>query len=152
MGLSISTGRTGWLNTMARNTIRVERFKFSDVSTIGRLFLDQDLLCYTLEDCVRDHKIPGQTAIPEGTYELTTTFSNRFQRVMPLLMNVPNYEGVRIHCGNTDKDTEGCLLVGMRYGENVIYDSRKAYDLLFPEIQKRLAEGKLYISIMREVA
>jgi hypothetical protein len=130
------------------DTLCLERMVFTDESTIGELYIDGDFFCYTLEDTCRRNKVPGKTAIPAGHYEIIVTQSVRFNRPMPLLLDVPNYEGIRIHTGNTALDTDGCILVGLRQGENVIYDSRKTFDLLFPEIEKRLAKGKLYISII----
>src|SRR6478736_9414023 len=82
-------------------------------STPGKLYVDSIFECYTLEDVVRPAKIYGQTAIPAGTYKVIINMSNRFKRLLPLLLNVPDYEGVRIHPGNTDKDTDGCILPGV---------------------------------------
>lgn len=132
------------------DTFTLERMTFSEKSTIGELRIDGDLLCYTLEDTCRRNgeKIEGKTAIPAGKYEIVITESIRFKRPLPLLLEVPGFEGVRIHPGNTAEDTEGCILVGMKNGINVLYDSRKAFDLLFPEIQKRLQMGKLFIAIV----
>lgn len=86
--------------------------------TLGSLFLAGARFGYTCED--RDRKledepgakVKGQTAIPRGTYQLKATMSNRFKKVLPLLLNVPGFEGVRIHGGNTAEDTEGCPLLG----------------------------------------
>lgn len=81
--------------------IEVIRHTFTGRSTIGSLYIDKKFECYTLEDVVRTGpKVHGQTAIPEGTYEVQITFSPRFKRDLPLLLNVPNFEGVRIHTGN----------------------------------------------------
>lgn len=84
--------------------------------TIGKLFIDGSYFCDTLEDKVRDlpnePKVPGQTAIPSGRYTVIMDFSVRFQRIMPHIINVPYFTGIRIHGGNTDADTEGCPLVG----------------------------------------
>ena len=80
------------------------------------MYLDGRFGVLHLEDVVRQgEKVPGQTAIPEGIYTVQITFSNRFKRDLPLLLNVPNFEGIRIHPGNTDADTEGCILVGPCY-------------------------------------
>ena len=89
--------------------------------TIGDLRLGGHHICWTVEDPVREvpgepvaeWKIKGETAIPYGRYQIRRTFSNRFQRTMPQLMDVPGFEGIRIHSGNTPHDTEGCLLPGL---------------------------------------
>lgn len=93
--------------------LRVERRIFTDDVTIGELYVNDEFMCYTLEDAVRDTKIYGKTAIPKGTYKVIFNMSNRFKRRMPLLLNVPNYEGVRIHAGNTHVDTDGCIILGL---------------------------------------
>ena len=86
--------------------------------THGRLFkVDEngkrEFLCYTLEDAERPVKIKGETAIPTGTYTVIVTMSPRFKKELPLIMTVPNFSGVRFHGGNTEKDSEGCPLLGM---------------------------------------
>lgn len=132
------------------DTLILERKIFTEQSTIGELRIDGDFACYTLEDTCRAKgiKVPGKTAISPGRYEIAITDSIRFKRPLPLLLAVPDFEGVRIHAGNAAEDTEGCILLGTRKDVDVIYDSRKAFDLIFPEIQKRLTFGKLYISII----
>lgn len=115
---------------------------FTGKSTIGELTVDGELYCYTLEDVVRDTKIPGETAIPAGGYDVVITMSARFKKRMPLLLNVPGYEGVRIHCGNFAKDTEGCILVGLNRGEDSIMDSKLAYAGLFKKIDEALEKGE----------
>ena len=69
-------------------------------STSGALSIDGKFECFTLEDVVRAKKSAGQTAIPAGTYKVIINQSNRFKRLLPLLLNVPGFEGVRIHTGN----------------------------------------------------
>lgn len=84
--------------------------------TIGRLYVDGHYYCDTLEDTVRDlsreKKVAGQTAIPPGRYAVTVTRSPKFGRRLPRLLNVPGFEGILIHRGNSAADTSGCILVG----------------------------------------
>jgi hypothetical protein len=128
--------------------LRVERKTFTDQCTIGELSVDGQFECFTLEDKVRPFKIHGQTAIPAGTYEVTINFSNKFKKDLPELLNVPNFEGIRIHSGNTSADTEGCILVGKTKGENVVESSRDAFNALFPKIQVALQQGKVFIEVV----
>lgn len=114
----------------------LKRLHRTDVSTIGELYVDGVFECYTLEDIEREVKIKSETAIPKGKYKVMITMSNRFKRQMPLLLNVPNFSGVRIHAGNTNHDTEGCILVGQTRSKDFIGKSRKAFDNLFKKMQK----------------
>lgn len=126
--------------------LTLSRAQFEPGCTIGRLAIDGVLECYTLEDHVRPTGAPkvfGQTAIPAGTYGVIVTFSPHFQRDLPLLVNVPGFEGVRIHPGNTAADTEGCILVGMDRAADSIGRSRLAFEALFPKIVQALARGEL---------
>jgi hypothetical protein len=115
--------------------ITVKRLHKTDTSTIGELLIDGLFQCYTLEDTERPVKIKGETAIPKGTYKVIINESNRFKRLLPLLIDVPNFEGVRIHSGNSNHDTEGCILVGQSRNKNYIGQSRKAFDKLFKKMQ-----------------
>ena len=105
--------------------LTVYREIFSKESTIGQLYLNGKFLCYTLEDVARQEglKIYGETAIPQGTYKVIVNRSNRFQRDMPLLLEVPMFEGIRIHGGNTDQNTLGCVLVAHNKTIDKIYGS-----------------------------
>ena len=115
------------------------RIKQENAYTIGRLFVDGLFECYTLEDTVRSIKIPGETAIPAGKYKLIIDWSNRFKRNLPHILNVPGFEGIRIHSGNTAKDTEGCLLVGQTWaGGAAIGRSIAAFNTLLPKLQEAL--------------
>jgi hypothetical protein len=113
----------------------LKRIHKTDISTIGELYIDGVFQCYTLEDIERDVKIKSETAIPKGKYKVMITLSNRFKKYMPLLLNVPNFEGVRIHSGNTNHDTEGCILVGQTRSKDFIGQSRKAFDKLFKKLE-----------------
>ncbi|MCC2682362.1 MAG: hypothetical protein K0S36_1926 [Nitrosospira multiformis] len=127
--------------------LRVKRLEFSDDSTIGELSVDGEFECYTLEDKVRPVKIKGKTAIPAGQYEVVINFSQRFQKPLPLLLNVPNFEGVRIHPGNISANTEGCILVGDTKGVNFIGQSRVAFDRLFEKMKAAAETQKIFIEI-----
>jgi hypothetical protein len=130
--------------------LQVIRKEFTQQSTIGELSVDGKFECYTLEDMVRPVKVTGMTAIPAGDYEVVVTFSARFQRPMPLLLDVPGYDGVRIHTGNTDHDTEGCILVGQIKGKDMIQASRAAFEALFPKIQAAAQREKIFIHIIED--
>jgi hypothetical protein len=121
--------------------------------TAGKMYWNGELLCYTLEDPVREikgspveeWKIKGETAIPEGKYRVILTKSPRFKRILPEVLNVPGYTAVRIHAGNQTKDTDGCILVGMYDGndtDNWLGNSRKAEDLLVTKIQEAINTGE----------
>ncbi|HET8869131.1 MAG TPA: DUF5675 family protein [Aquabacterium sp.] len=116
--------------------MELKRVDLTPMRTIGVLFVDGTRECWTLEDTVRPDgiKIHGETAIPVGVYQLDVTMSPRFGRDLPLLINVANFTGVRIHPGNTAGDTEGCILVGVDRAANSILRSREAFDALFAKI------------------
>ena len=112
--------------------------------TLGKLFVDGEFDCYTVEDVVRPdgEKVPGKTAIPEGRYHVVVSRSPRFGRDLPLLENVPNFEGVRIHPGNTAEDTEGCIIPGRVRSATGVAQSRFAFDKIFAALQAELARGR----------
>ena len=115
--------------------IEVQRELGTSGYTAGTMLVDGEFECYTLEDQVRDEKVFGETAIPAGTYKVVISFSPHFKRDLPLLLNVPNYEGVRIHPGNTAADTEGCILVGVTRGIGSVGSSRIAFEALYSKIE-----------------
>ena len=102
--------------------IVLKRIALRDTYTIGKLYIDGKYICDTVEDKVRDinkngkfdegeKKVYGQTAIPYGTYEVKWTYSPRFKKYMPEILNVPSFSGIRIHSGNTAADSLGCIIV-----------------------------------------
>lgn len=135
--------------------LTLHRQPSADGATLGELLLDGRHECWTLEDVVRpagEPKVYGQTAIPAGRYRVIVTFSNRFQVLMPLLVAVPGFEGVRIHPGNTAADTDGCVLVGRTKGGNTVGSSRLAYDALFPRIVAGYSVGDVWIDVLDAAA
>lgn len=120
--------------------IKVKRFAFKETYTIGKLFINGEYYCDTLEDKVRPQgvKIFGETAIPAGVYDVTMSYSVRFKKYMPEIENVPNFQGIRIHSGNTDKDTHGCILVGKNTVIGKLTDSSVKFIPLMIQIEKAL--------------
>lgn len=125
---------------LTRNTM-------TDRSTIGDLFLDGKFQCYTLELTCRK-QVGVKNCIPAGKYEVQITYSTRFKRDMPLLLDVPGYEGIRIHTGNSESNTDGCILVGNSKTNDWVGESVAAFNDLYPKIEERLKLGKLYIEIV----
>lgn len=107
--------------------LQLKRIARRDTYTVGKLYVDGQYWCDTLEDRVRDlgkePKVPGRTAIPEGTYDVVVNISPKFKRLLPRLLRVPHFEGILIHRGNTDKDTAGCILVGENRAVGTVLNS-----------------------------
>lgn len=131
-----------------------------DIATLGKLDVD-GISVFTLEDDYDEKKEFGHTRIPQGTYEIKLKkhggfhkrYSERFKDIhkgMLHLQNVPNYDDILIHCGNTHEDTKGCILTGLKpYGNNAIAYSVKAYVKIYPYIASKLEEGeKVFIKII----
>jgi hypothetical protein len=135
---------------MSDFVLHLKRSIFTENSTISMASIEGVFQCYILEDTVREipgkpvseWKIHGKTAIPQGKYRIERTMSGRFGKVLPLLFNVPGYEGVRIHPGNKPEDTEGCLLPGLHKGENCVTESRDAFALLDEKIRAEIDAGE----------
>jgi hypothetical protein len=120
--------------------LTLNRIFLGSSATIGELLINDKHLCDTLEDRVRPEgeKVYGKTAIPEGTYEVKLTHSPRFKKILPEILNVPNFSGIRIHTGNSSKDTEGCILVGTWDGEKEdwVGSSKIAFDKLMSLLEE----------------
>ena len=125
--------------------LRLERLWPKAEYTVGRLYIDGELFCNTLEDRVADvnrngeldgteRKVPGKTAIPYGTYKIFYGWSPRFGRNLPRLLNVTAFDGILIHPGNTAEDSAGCILVGRNTEVGRLTQSRLYSD----ELNKRI--------------
>lgn len=126
----------------------LERDVLTDKFTLGKLSVNGKQLYFTCEDTVRAEKIKGETAIPAGNYNVVITYSNRFKKLMPLLENVPGFDGVRIHGGNTSANTEGCILVGANRTADGVRNCSGPLHLLQMDIQRELdAKRKVIITI-----
>jgi len=124
--------------------LKLVREIFTDNSTIGKLYNGDVFLCYTLEDMTREEgiKIPGRTSIPYGRYEIAITFSLTYNRKKPILLNVTMFEGIRKHSCIDDDYTEGCILVGLSKGKDMIWmvDWNEPYLKITPKIKAKLKQ------------
>ncbi|QOR58366.1 putative transpeptidase [uncultured phage cr118_1] len=130
-----------------------------DKYTISKLYIDGKYYCDTIEDTVRDlplecpytsrgqscrcnEKIYSETAIPAGTYKVIVTMSNKFGRELPLLVDVPHFLGIRIHRGNTSKDSSGCIIVGENKVKGTVINSTKYEIDITKKIKEAIANGE----------
>lgn len=130
--------------------------------TISKLYINESFFCHVLEDKNREkngdgftnqfglRKIKGKTAIPGGVYFLEFTMSSRFKKMLPILIDVPWFSGIRIHSGNTELDTDGCLILGNNLVKGKVLFSRltcSAFNLI---IKKTIKNGEMItIEIIR---
>ena len=122
--------------------ITLRRIAFKPKYTIGKLYIDGNYVCDTIEDTdrnlddsmiedeIKKKKVYGETAIPYGTYPVRITYSNKFKKMLPLVENVKGFSGIRIHSGNTEKDSLGCIIVGKNKKVGMVLDSRVTMDKL----------------------
>ena len=138
--------------------LTLKRIALRPTYTIGKLYINDKYFCDTLEDTVRDlnkngkfdngeRKIKGETAIPYGTYEIKWTYSPRFKKYTPQLMEVPSFDGIRIHAGNSSSSTEGCLLLGENKKVGMVLNSRATIDKFYPIIKEACSKEKVTIEI-----
>ncbi len=117
---------------------------YSDTThTKGEILVNGKFLCYTLEDAIRAKKIKHETCIDPGTYVIVLTLSQRFKTILPLLQNVPNFEGIRIHAGNTKEDTSGCILVGNFFKDDEIHQSKLAMAKVLKVISEAIKQKEI---------
>ena len=121
--------------------------------TLGQFYIDGDHFAYTCEDKDRHlelggEKVPKETAIPRGRYRLTLSMSQRFCRIMPEVVGVPHFSGVRVHGGNTAADTEGCPLIGADLTPNGVHNCRDVVDNLIRRIKAEESVGNMvYLTV-----
>ena len=143
--------------------INVERISSDTNSTISTISVDHNFVCFGLEDEFREEKVSAETRIPEGTYQVglrtvggfhkrySTKFPD-FHKGMLQILDVPEFEHILIHIGNTEKDTAGCLLTGMiadaNKGSMKVTQSTKAYELLYKSVIDAALEDELSIQIL----
>jgi len=121
--------------------LRVIREPSTAAATLGILLIDGVFACWTLEDVVRDVKIPGETAIPAGRYDVRLSLSQRFQKVLPEVLAVPGFTGIRIHAGNTQADTHGCVLVGRVRAYDRVEESKLALMNVMEHLRRATTAG-----------
>lgn len=107
----------------------LKREILTDTYTEGKLYINGEYFCDTIEDKVRvlnnkEDKVYGKTAIPYGEYIVKLTYSNKMKRILPILLDVPYFTGIRIHSGNTAEDSLGCILVGVKLKDGYIIKSK----------------------------
>lgn len=139
--------------------LKLIRISSQKDSTNGILLIDDKFVCYTLEDEERANKIYAETAIPRGTYKIKFRteggFHNKYKskfsdihKGMLELQDVPNFQYILIHVGNTDEDTAGCILVGDTQENNYtkkdgfVGSSTLAYRRIYPVIAKAVESGE----------
>jgi hypothetical protein len=117
--------------------LTINRTDFTEISSIGDFSINGEKFCFSLEDKYRADgvKVYGRTAIPCGVYEVVIDYSNRFKRLMPHILGVPGFEGIRIHKGNTAEDTEGCILLGRVKGIDWVGESKAVFDAFFSQLK-----------------
>lgn len=129
--------------------------------TIGQLFAGGRMICNTIEDCdrglnqhmteaeIKRIKVQNETAIPVGTYKLTVSMSPKFGRKLIEVLNVPGYLGIRVHKGNTAKDSAGCILPGNNTEKGKVTNSTKYEELLTSMVESAISNGEeAYLTII----
>ena len=143
--------------------IELKRHLLSDTATLGDVYVDGVFVCHSLEDVVRlddpstpqdeGEKVWGKTAIPAGVYRVIINMSPKFKKLLPRLLDVPGFDGILIHKGNTAEDTHGCILVGDAFAKDTLKggSSTPAFDRLFKLIRDaRLSGDEVSITITNE--
>ena len=133
--------------------LTLKRFAFKDKYTIGRLYINGVYFCDTLEDkdrglydwlsegYIKEIKVKHETAIPYGVYKLMWSYSPKYKKMMPEVLNVKGFSGIRIHSGNTADDSSGCILLGLNKEKGKVLDSRKTCEKFYEIIKECYNKG-----------
>lgn len=139
--------------------LKLERFSKQDTCTVSHLVMNDQVICKVLEDKdrgltqsmplaeIKKAKVYGETAIPEGTYRVVLSYSNKFRTYLPELIGVPGFSGIRIHKGNSSKQSEGCLLPVLDVQDTKGINSTAAFNRLLNLLKKEIRKQKVYITI-----
>lgn len=139
--------------------ILLKRIARKSKYTIGKLYINGEYFCDTLEDTdrglkqdmgldeIKKIKVHSETAIPEGKYKIAWTYSQKYKRNMPLLLNVPGYEGIRIHSGNVPAHTQGCILLGQNKVVGQVINSKATCDKFYAIVKPACEKEQVYITI-----
>jgi len=139
--------------------LKLVRHQKNDTSTVGDLYIKDEFFCKVIEDKdrglkqemsleeIKKLKVYGETAIPSGTYQIVLSFSNKFKKLLPELLDVPGYGGIRIHPGNSEKDSLGCLIVGDSYENKRVINSRRTFRKLMSILKANQDTQKMFITI-----
>jgi len=111
--------------------LKLSRVTYTKKYTIGKLYIDGVYFCDTIEDIPRKVKVMHETCIPSGIYDIIINMSTRFKRLMPLLLNVPGFSGIRIHNGKNQDSTSGCIVVGENAIVGELVNSKEVFEKLF---------------------
>lgn len=134
--------------------ITLDRAWKKDGYTISRLFINGERICEALEDAdrglkqsmsldeIKKLKIYGKTAIPSGRYKVVMSYSPKFKKVLPEVLDIVGYSNVRIHAGNTAKDTLGCILPGLNVRKGAVLYSTKWTNVIISEISSAIKRGE----------
>ena len=136
--------------------LKLKRIYKGSKYTIGKLFINDEYFCDTIEDIdrglkssmsveyIKKKKVYAETAIPTGTYKIEMTYSSKFKRILPLLVDVKGFSGIRIHRGNTEKDSSGCIVIGENKVKGRVINSTP-YEVVL--VKRLLEEDDIEITI-----
>lgn len=129
--------------------IKIKRIAKKNDYTIGKMYINGEYFCDTLEPTdrglkqtdilsdIKKNKVKGKTAIPTGLYYILLNYSPKFKKILPYIDNVKGFSGIRIHSGNTADDTEGCILVGYNTVVGKVTNSKDTLSKLIGKMYKQ---------------